>query len=108
MTVEALPTSSDDAALIAELTPQMLAKLKADSREQAYSTALLFVFLGAFVFPNLAKQFEGWFGVLLLLFVFPLNVLAFVTMARSYIGQPSQLRAELKYRRQHGKWRWER
>jgi hypothetical protein len=108
MSVEAVPTSIDDAALIAELTPQMLAKLKADSRQQALSTNLLFVSLGVFVLPNLAKQFDGWAGPLLLLIGVALNIYALAMIARSYIGQPSMLRDELRYRRQHGKWRWER
>lgn len=101
-------TAAKDADLIAEIAPTMLAKLKADSRQQACSKAFLCVFLGAFVLPNLAKQIDGWPGVLLFLFGIALNIFGIVKIARSYIGQPSMLGDELRYRRQHGKWRWER
>jgi len=111
MSVETADPSSaaaQDADLIAEIAPVMLAKLKADSRQHACSNSLLFVFLGVFVLPTLAKQFDGWIGVVLLLVGIALNIFGLVMIARSFIGQPSMLCDELRYRRQHGKWRWDR
>lgn len=107
MKSEATSAPSDE-ALIAEITPAMLTKLKADSRQQAISQGFVFMFLAVFVFPNFAKQFDGWLGVSAILLALAFFIFAVVTMFRSFFGQPSVLRDELAYRRRHGKWRWER
>jgi hypothetical protein len=54
------------------------------------------------------KQTDGWLELFLILFGIVLCVCTLVTLVRAYIGQPSMLRDELRYRREHGKWRWER
>jgi hypothetical protein len=121
MAVEAPSISSNDAVLLAEIPPAMLAKLKADSIRKGLSTAFSLTVVGAFVVPSLAKQLGvpgsivlpsnqlgDWAGLVELLFMIVLIVFGGVTMVRSFVGRPSMLRAELSYRRLHGKWRWER
>ncbi len=111
-----------DEALIAEITPDMRAKLKSDSLHQGVSRSSVLAFVGVFVIPNLAKQFGAWesaitlpsshladwVGLLVLLSMIGFIVWGAVRMVRSFVGQPSMLRDELGYRRRHGKWRWER
>jgi hypothetical protein len=104
---ETAPTPSDE-ALLAEIAPAMLAKLKADSRQQGITTGILFAFINSFVLPAFVKQTDGWLELFLILFGIVLCVCTLVTLVRAYIGQPSMLRDELRYRREHGKWRWER
>jgi hypothetical protein len=124
VTVETSASSSvstDDAGLLAEIPPAMLAKLKADSRQRAISTSFVWTVFGAFVIPNLAKQWDAsaalaplsnqlgnWVGILLLLSMIVFMICGAVAMLRGFLGQPALLRTELRYRRQHGKWRWER
>src|SRR5690242_11404562 len=97
-----------DEALLAEIAPAMLAKLKADSRRESTSTAFLLMVVGGWFAPNLAKQLDNIFGLVVFLLGFAAGVGALVVLVRCYLGQPSMLRDELRYRRQHGKWRWDR
>jgi|AraplaMF_Col_mMF_1032025.scaffolds.fasta_scaffold00356_4 hypothetical protein len=123
MTVDAArapSTKESNAALIAELTPEMLAKLKDDSRQQAMRRAFFWTIFGVFVVPNLFRHsvpetvvipsahLADWLGLLVALSMLACLILGCVTLVRAFIGQPALLRTELTYRRQHGKWRWER
>ncbi|WP_395023060.1 hypothetical protein [Dongia sp.] len=119
-TSASLSSADSDEALIAELTPEMLAKLKADSRKQAIREGALMSLLGVYLIPNAYKQFSpaesspqpnqiaDWIGLLVLLVMIGFVVHGGITMLRGFIGRPALLHAELLYRRQHDTWRWER
>jgi hypothetical protein len=110
-----------DDVLIAEIAPAMLGKLKADSRQQALSRSFLWTVAAAFIIPTLAQklvtperfelppnQLGDWVGLLMVLSMIVCVVCGGVTIVRSFLGQPSMLRDELAYRREHGRWRWDR
>ena len=117
---ETISVESDD-TLLAEIAPAMLAKLKADSRQHGVSVGFLLTFAGGFLIPNLVKQFGApgstglppgqlgdWIGPLAALFAIASLICGAVVVVHAFIGQPAQLRTEVSYRRQHGKWRWDR
>lgn len=101
---EATPS---DEALLAEITPPMLAKLKLDSRLQSSAIAGLLM-APSILAPELSKQFDIGFGIPLRVLTFGLSVCAVVILFRALLRTPPMLRQELRYRREHGKWRWER
>ena len=102
---EAAPS---DETLLAEITPPMLAKLKMDARQQSVGLAFVLMVAGAYFVPDLSKQFDNGFGIPLKVLSFAMNICAVVIMFRALLRTPPMLRIELRYRRQHGKWRWER
>jgi hypothetical protein len=98
---------SADQALIAEISPAMMQKLHGNWRQSGTAFGLLFLF-GGFHLIGQTKPFalfsENWltiFGVLNLL-------LGASALCMAHFGRSLAVYEELKYRRVHGKWRWER
>jgi hypothetical protein len=108
MTIEASDPSSatgDDAALLSEIAPAMRKKLELDGVQRGIMTANTLIALAVVVgqarwHAGFAYQSELSFGALGIA-VAALCTLPFFLKKRS-------VSAELRYRRQHGKWRWER
>ena len=99
-------TAPSDEALIAEITPQMLARLTFVSRQLALWMCLAMIAMGLFWAFGQNLLLQGTIARPILGIAFPIGGLT--VLARGYSGQPLLVRAELRYRRQHGKWRWER
>lgn len=97
--------SPSDDVLIAEIAPDMLAKLKSDSRQQR-------IWLGAVVMLGGTGQFgKSAFGTpidtILAIFGVALSIFGLVTLYKAYYGAPVALQLELAYRPKQGKWRWD-
>lgn len=116
MAVEATASSSDstDQALIAEIAPAMLAKLKLDGSLYGYLILILgLTIIPTLSFPGSVTEFIA--AALRLGPDGPRRVADFVYLFAVFGGclilpwyfKRSSVRAELKYRRRHGKWRWE-
>jgi hypothetical protein len=95
--------TKSDAELIAEIAPPMLAKLREDGElKGAFCSVIpLLLFVSFFrweLVGPLQTQLKSW--VILLLILLAL-ALPFFFKRRSVLN-------EVRYRRQHGKWRWER
>jgi hypothetical protein len=109
------PESKADGALIAEIAPPMLDKLKNDGKLYGLLCVATVIFA--------VREFEVWgsvkAGIASVLRLGPdsldrvsdigllVGFLAVFLVGPSYF-QWRAIRDELKYRRQHGKWRWER
>jgi len=118
MTIEAAGSTSaslTDKALLAEIPPAMLGKLELDGRLLGY----LFLFLALTTIPtlNLTVPFtESISAALGLGSGGPQRVAAGAYVFGLFGGclflpwyfKRGSVKAELKYRRRHGKWRWER
>jgi hypothetical protein len=102
---ETAPSPTDE-DLIAQITPAMLEKLTHDSRWGAFWMGMVLCFSGFNIASD--KTFGGIVDILIGFFGVAVAACGLVIIARSCLGQPSMLRDELRYRRQHGKWRWER
>ena len=101
--------SPSDEELVAEIPVAMLEKLREDSRKELRSSSLFLMFCGMFLVTGKNSDFLGSYTDL----VFLLSGLVFIVLGLSRFfksERPSDemVQAEVKYRRQHGKWRWER
>jgi hypothetical protein len=118
MTIEAAgssSTSGTDTALLAEIPPAMLAKLELDGRLYGYLilivalTIIPTLGLTAPITESISAAFElGSGGARRLADGGYLFGLFGGCLFLPWYFKRSCVRAELKYRRQHGKWRWER
>jgi hypothetical protein len=109
MSVEAsngTPTSSDDAALIAEIAPAMKEKLRRDGYGRGLAIGLQVLFLTMLVSRQIGdmESIAHPMQFIVALSVMAIGVLVLLPLYMRKIG----LSSELRYRRQHGKWRWDR
>jgi hypothetical protein len=94
-----------DQALLDEISPDMMQKLRREWRQSGVAVGLLLLLggihllrqNGSFAYESLLTSF----GVLSLL-------LSVVLLCTACFGQSLAAQEELSYRRQRGKWRWER
>ena len=100
--------SQTDEALIAEIAPPMLAKLRRDGRSQ-----LIWISCATILAANLLMSGKGLiFGETFNVFFVGLGVaclivgIAGLCVLRRY--GDLMVKAEVNYRRKHGKWRWDR
>jgi hypothetical protein len=96
-----------DAALIAEIAPAMLAKLEKDGASSGQATALTWLIIFISIPPMLERQFplSDWLPIAAFALVLLSGVASFLLPIHC---KKRSVRAELKYRRVHGRWRWER
>jgi uncharacterized membrane protein HdeD (DUF308 family) len=95
-----------DQALIAEISPAMMQKLRRDWRQNSVAFGLLFLLAGKYLLGQNATSMinETVFtvcGVSNLFF-------GGAFLIAAYFGRTLGVREELKFRRDNGKWRWER
>jgi hypothetical protein len=108
MTVEASgpsSTSSDDAALLAEIVPAMRKKLEHEGAQRGVMTANTLVVLAAF-FGQLMRQSDFTYQTELSFGAIGIAVAALCTLP--FFLKKRSVSAEVRYRREYGKWRWER
>jgi hypothetical protein len=107
----ALAETRTDAELIADIAPAMLIKLRADGTakgaEWGSTLNLLWMcwFLGDLAVRNLqptADRLGPWSY-----FLWGLSVTAALQIALPFFFKRRSVLNEVRYRRQHGKWRWE-
>ena len=107
MAAEATASSSDstDQALIAEIAPAMLKKLERDGLEKGILQGLSLIVLSlALQQMMLHSEFKYRFAVMFAGIAVAIVGLAALPVLR----KKRNVAGELHYRRQHGKWRWER
>jgi hypothetical protein len=96
----ATPRNPGNQNLIANISPAMRRKLRLDARLQMFLTGQSLITLGIF-----GIRTEG-VGIALVAGAMALGV-ACLGLGVFYADKMA-IHGELKYRRQHGKWRWER
>jgi hypothetical protein len=89
-----------DGDLIAEIPPAMQNKLRRDSRILMWFFGLAAVLAGR-EFADSSQVIFSFLGILFALGGVGLCI-------ASFFSGNAMLREELRYRRKHGKWRWER
>jgi hypothetical protein len=108
----ALSETRTDAELIAEIAPAMLAKLRLDGSARGTATAVaLLLALQAIYWPIVAQQNLKPFAdrADLLPYCFGgLGIVVVLQIALPHVFKRRNVLNEVRYRRQHGKWRWER
>lgn len=108
----ALAETSTDAEFIAEIAPPMLVKLREDGLAKGASLSFfLIIAYGSItqLYWNSVRldptRYSGTIADLHVLAILPIGLVA---IGLPYYFKRRNVRNEIRYRRQHGKWRWER
>lgn len=101
----ALAETRTDAELIADIAPAMLIKLREDGSAKGAVGAFLMMMLWANFSKTGWGQIEFQATPLWQWLVLPLLLIA---VALPFYSKRRSILVEVRYRRQHGKWRWER
>jgi hypothetical protein len=107
----ALAETRTDAELIAEIAPPMLVKLRQDGIAKGASTgsvfflALMLLFVGNLAYPNVESALSV--PATSDLFFWGFGVTIALQIALPFFFKRRSVLVEVRYRRQHGKWRWE-
>jgi hypothetical protein len=103
------PTTSIDDPLVADIAPAMLAKLERDGRSKGSLIASASVVVAIALEQNLREVSRSSHGVAWAIWGMSALAAAAVALAvlPPYLKKKSVL-TELDFRRQHGKWRWDR
>jgi hypothetical protein len=107
MTVESsnrASTSIDDSVLISEIAPAMLGRLKREGQTKGVLLALAFSFFIQMVSRQIGDQFSH---VMPIIYATSMVALCGLILLPLYMRKRN-VSVEIDYRRQHGKWRWER
>jgi hypothetical protein len=101
--------SPTDGELVAQIPAAMLDKLSEDSREKSKSSGLGLATCGMLLV--VVKHFN-FFGsrddLVFLLLGSTFVILGLLRYVKFHRPNDEMVQVELQYRRQHGKWRWER
>ena len=108
----ALAETRTDAELIADIAPAMLAKLREDgiakgaSMGSVFLLALMLLFVGNLAYPGVESALSV--PATSDLFFWGLGVTVVLQIALPLYFKRRSVLNEVRYRRHHGKWRWER
>lgn len=107
-----LSETKTDAELIAEIAPAMLVKLRKDGSDRGAALgSTLFMCLGIWLLGDMAVQNLEPITMRpgpSLYFLYGLGIGAVLQIALPLFFKRRSVLNEVRYRRQHGKWRWER
>jgi hypothetical protein len=108
-TLTSARNSSTDDALIAEIPAAMLEKLREDSRKDLKSSSFAIMFCGMLLATGKHTDLFGSYANLaFMLLGVVLIVLGLSRFIKARRPSDELVQVELKYRHEHGKWRWER